>query len=63
MRFYEIRSIKSIKPIKPLTPAQARIAGLKRQKDSINTQIKAERNRQKIADLKQQEFQNKHSKK
>ncbi len=53
MRFYEIQSIK---PIKPLNPAQARIAGLKRQKDNISKQLKAERNRQKIAKAQQELF-------
>ncbi len=53
MRFYEIQSIK---PVKPLNPAQARIAGLKRQKDNIAKQLKAERNRQKIAKAQQELF-------
>jgi hypothetical protein len=45
MRFYEF----TIKPIKPLTPQQARISALKQQKERANTQLKAERDRQKKA--------------
>ena len=45
MRFYEF----AIKPIKPLTPQQARISALKQQKERANTQLKAERDRQKKA--------------
>jgi hypothetical protein len=47
---------KFIKPIKPLTPQQTRIDGLKRQKDNISKQLKAERDRQKIAKAQQQIF-------
>jgi hypothetical protein len=39
--------------IKPLTPQQARIDTLKRQKDSVAKQLKAERDRQKIAKAQQ----------
>jgi len=45
-----------IKPIKPLTTQQARVAGLKRQKDTITKQLKAERDRQKIVKAQQQIF-------
>lgn len=45
MRFYEF----TIKPIKPLTPQQARISALKQQKERANTQLKAEKDRQKKA--------------
>ena len=45
MRFYEF----TIKPIKPLTPQQARISALTQQKERANTQLKAERDRQKKA--------------
>ena len=48
MRFYEFQTIKPLKPLKPLTPPQARLAGLKRQKDNISKQLKAEQNKQKI---------------
>lgn len=41
--------IATIKPIKPLTPAQSKIDNLKRQKDMANKNLKAERDRQKIA--------------
>ena len=40
--------------IKPLTPQQARIDGLKRQKDNVAKQLKAERDRQKVAKAQQQ---------
>ena len=39
--------------IKPLSPQQARIDTLKRQKDSVAKQLKAERDRQKIAKAQQ----------
>ena len=47
---------KFLKPIKPLTPQQTRIDGLKRQKDTIAKQLKAERARQKMAKAQQQIF-------
>jgi hypothetical protein len=40
--------------IKPLSPQQARIDTLKRQKDSVAKQLKAERDRQRIAKAQQQ---------
>ena len=40
--------------IKPLSPQQARIDTLKRQKDSVAKQLKAERDRQKVAKAQQQ---------
>ena len=40
--------------IKPLTPAQARIDGLKRQKETTTKALQAERDRQKIAKAQQQ---------
>jgi hypothetical protein len=43
-----LSTIKPIKPIKPLTPQQARIDGLKKQKDTVTKQLKAERERQKL---------------
>ena len=45
-----------IKPIKPLTTQQARVAGLKRQKDAITKQLKAERDKQKLVKAQQQIF-------
>ena len=45
---------EAIKPIQPLTPQQSRIDGLKRQKETITKQLKAERDRQKIAKAQQQ---------
>jgi hypothetical protein len=41
MRIYEITAIK------PLTPQQARINALKQQKERANTQLKAEKDKQK----------------
>jgi hypothetical protein len=46
--------IKEIATIKPLTPQQARINALKLQKDNANKQLKAERQRQKVAKAQQQ---------
>ena len=43
-----------IEVIKPLTPSQARIDGLKRQKETVSKQLKSERDRQKIAKAQQQ---------
>lgn len=40
--------------IKPLTPQQARIDGLKRQKETISKQLKRERDSQKISKAQQQ---------
>jgi hypothetical protein len=48
--------LATIKPIKPLTPQQARIDGLKRQKDNVTKQLKAERDRQKLVKAQQQIF-------
>jgi hypothetical protein len=49
-----IREIATIKPIKPLNPQQARIAALKKQKELVTKQIKAERDRQAIVKAQQQ---------
>lgn len=43
----KIAEITTVKPIKPLTPDQARIDGLKKQKDAAAQRLKAERDRQK----------------
>ena len=45
--------IKEIASRKPLTPQQARIKSLKLQKDNVSKQLKAERDRQKIAKAQQ----------
>ena len=50
MRFYEF---KTFKPLKPLTPQQARLASLKRNKESAMQVYKAERDRQSIAKSQQ----------
>ena len=52
--------ISTIKPQKPLTPQQARLDGLKKQKDAISKQLGIERNRQKIAKAQQQIFKANH---
>ena len=41
--------VNEVKSIKPMTPQQARIDSLKRQKDIASKNLKAERDRQKIA--------------
>ena len=46
--------ILEITTIKPLTPQQARIDGLKKQKENVAKQLKAERDRQKVAKAQQQ---------
>ena len=46
--------ILEITAIKPPSPQQARIDGLKRQKEAVGKQLKAERDRQKIAKAQQQ---------
>lgn len=45
--------IKEITANKPPNPQQARINALKRQKESVSKQLKAERDRQKIAKAQQ----------
>lgn len=44
-----INEIKGIKAISPMTPEQARIEALKRTKDAAAKNLKAERERQKLA--------------
>ncbi len=46
--------VATIKPIKPLTPQQSRIYSLKKVKDSAAKNLKAERDRQRIAKAQQQ---------
>ena len=47
--------LSEIKPnvIKPLTPQQQRVKSLQLQKDNVTKQLKAERDRQKIAKAQQ----------
>ena len=45
--------IKEIATIKPLTPEKARIRALQTQKDNVSKQLKAERDRQKVAKAQQ----------
>jgi hypothetical protein len=49
-----LKEIATIKPIKPLNPQQGRIAALKKQKELVSKQIKAERDRQTINKAQQQ---------
>jgi hypothetical protein len=49
----ELRVISPIKPVVPLTPAKARIDSLKRTKDAAAKNLKAERDRQKVAKAQQ----------
>ncbi|ALK91329.1 hypothetical protein [Limnohabitans sp. 103DPR2] len=44
-----INELKGIKPIGPMTPEKARIEALKRTKDAAAKNLKAERERQKLA--------------
>lgn len=44
-----INELKGIKPITPMTPEKARIEVLKRTKDAAAKNLKAERERQKLA--------------
>lgn len=46
--------VATIKPIKPLTPQQSRIDTLKKQKDVASNNLKAERDRQRLAKAQQQ---------
>ena len=46
--------VATIKPFKPLTPQQTRLDSLKRQKDFATNNLKAERDRQKVAKAQQQ---------
>ena len=46
--------ILEITAIKPPSPEQARIDGLKRQKETVSKQLKVERDRQKVAKAQQQ---------
>ena len=59
-QFYEIQTIKPIKPTKSLNPQQARLASLKRNKDNAKQAYKAERDLQKIVEVKQQIFKATH---
>jgi len=44
-----INELKGIKPVGPMTPEKARIEALKRTKDAATKNLKAERERQKLA--------------
>ncbi len=47
-------AVAAIKPVKPLTPQQTRLVSLKRQKELATNNLKAERERQKVAKAQQQ---------
>ena len=50
MTINELKGFTSLKkPVQPMTPARARIDSLKRTKDAAAKNLKAERNRQKLA--------------
>ena len=48
-----VKEVATIKPIQPLTPQQQRIKSLQTQKNNLGKQIKAERDRQRIAKAQQ----------
>jgi len=49
----ELRGITPIKPLAPMSPAKAKIDSLKRTKDAATKNLKAERDRQKLAKAQQ----------
>ena len=49
MTINELRGITPIKPLAPMSPAKAKIDSLKRTKDAATKNLKAERDRQKLA--------------
>ena len=53
MTIDEIKGVKPTKSILPMTPAKARIDSLKRSKDAATKNLKAERDRQKLAKAQQ----------
>jgi hypothetical protein len=53
MKINELRGISPIKPLAPMTPAKAKIDSLKRTKDAATKNLKAERDRQKLAKAQQ----------
>jgi hypothetical protein len=53
MKINELRGISSIKPLAPMSPAKAKIDTLKRTKDVVTKNLKAERDRQKLAKAQQ----------
>jgi hypothetical protein len=53
MRYFEFVNNRSVAPTKSQTPAQARIAALQRQKDTVSRALQAERKRQRVARAQQ----------
>jgi hypothetical protein len=53
MKINELRGISPIKPLAPMSPSKAKIDTLKRTKDVATKNLKAERDRQKLAKAQQ----------
>ena len=53
MTINELRGISPIKPLTPMSPAKAKIDSLKRTQDAATKNLKAERDRQKLAKAQQ----------
>ncbi len=53
MTINELRGITPIKPLEPMSPSKAKIDSLKRNKDVATKNLKAERERQKLAKAQQ----------
>jgi hypothetical protein len=53
MTINELRGISSTKPLSPMSPDMAKIDMLKRTKDAATKNLKAERERQKLAKAQQ----------
>ena len=53
MTINELRGMSPIKPLTPMSPAKAKIDSLKRTKDAATKNLKAERDRQKLAKAQQ----------
>ena len=49
----ELRGMSPIKPLAPMSPDKAKIDSLKRTKDAATKNLKAERDRQKLAKAQQ----------
>ena len=54
MTINELKGFTSIKSIAPMTPEKARISSLKNVKNTASKNLKAERDRQKLAKAQQQ---------
>ncbi len=56
----QLKESDTLKPIKPLSPEKYRLASLKKQKDALTKNIKAERERQTVKSAQQQIFKATH---